>query len=115
MSSKRENLKKSVMSDFEKRLDELVAALPPEGELNLTQIEDMVLNLRAQMSQAVTQALLDREAQAQVPKLICPECGKATHNKGVKSKQVVTRTGDTQVERTYVYCASCGKGFFPPG
>jgi len=114
MSGKREDLKRSVMSTFEKQLDELLAALPAEGELNLTQIEDRVLSLRAQMSQAVTQALVDREAQAHVPELICPECGKATHNKGVKGKQVVTRTGDTQVKRNYVYCASCGKGFFPP-
>ena len=46
---------------------------------------------------------------------VCPDCGGALENKGVRERQVVHSEGETNLSRLYYHCTLCGSGFFPLG
>ena len=82
--------------------------------LSLTEIEDMALKVREQMGAAVTQALVTQQAPVAVPGPVCEQCGREMHYKGLKKRQVVSRSGEVVWERAYYYCETCRRGFSPP-
>ena len=86
------------------------------AEPDLTQIEDMVLKLRKQLGQRMTELVVeDQEAVRPVPGPICPECGQEMRYKDMKRKTIGTRSGEVSLERAYYYCERCRSGLFPPG
>ncbi len=83
---------------------------------NLTEIEEVVLKLRQEMSERMAEvAISDQEARQPVEGVCCSECGEPMRNKGLKDCDVESRLGRLAVARGYYYCARCQSGLFPPG
>lgn len=116
MPLNKKELKERLMQQFEEQMDELLNKVDQQDELlHLTQIEDMVLKARAEISAAITQSLVDTQTVTDVPGPLCPNCQREMHYKGRKKKRVTTRSGEVEVERAYYYCRPCQQGHFPPG
>lgn len=113
MPLSKDELKAKLLKAYEAQLDQQLATL--NEKLSLTEIEDVALELRGQVSEDVTQALVSQQGQQVVPDEYCPTCGGRMRNKGRKRRRVVTRSGEVEVERTYYYCEPCQTGHFPPG
>lgn len=82
---------------------------------NLTQIEEIALDLRQQFGEALSQDEIATQAQRTAVELpTCPQCGQAMRPKGPKQKTVVARVGELKIKRSYFYCSTCERGLFPP-
>lgn len=82
----------------------------------LEELEEALLQLRAEFSQQLARVLLEqREATRPVPGPRCPQCGQEMHYKGDKPLHPPTTLGDLAFERGYYYCPECDQGIFPPG
>jgi hypothetical protein len=82
----------------------------------LTEMEDMILELRQHMGQEMLRVVLaGQAAQAPVEAPVCSECGEEMRTKGGKRRKVESRVGEVALERTHYYCARCQSGIFPPG
>ena len=116
MKKNQAKLKAEFLAEAAALFDELMAWDEDTPKPNLTQIEDVVLQLRERFGEQLTQAVLARqEARQPAEAVSCPACGDETHNKGHKGNRVESRVGGVQLERTYYYCPRCQQGFFPPG
>jgi len=112
----REKKKARLMAKAEKLIDELLEWDDKTKRPNLTQIEDIVLELRKQMSEAMAETILEgQEGKEFVPGPKCAKCGKEMRYKGEHGGQVESRAGTLDVERGYYWCPNCEEGVFPPG
>lgn len=82
---------------------------------DLTQIEDIVLELREELGKEFAASLLRKQEKAEPVIVRCRTCGQEVRNKGRKRKVVESRLGELELERGYYYCPECGAGIFPPG
>ena len=114
MSSEREHLKSKIMAQVEALVEQALAQ--GEADLTLSQIEEIALAARSQIGQELTSGLLQEQVSKRGVELpACPACGQRMHPKGQKRRYLRTRSGDVQLQRAYFYCASCRRGYFPPG
>ncbi len=116
MPSTRERRKVRLMEQAEALIDELLDWADSTPEPNLTQIEDIVLQLRQRFGEGMVRGVV--EAQGGKRPAVgpaCPECGEEMRYKGQKQVAPQTWVGDVQIERGYYYCARCKVGVFPPG
>lgn len=111
-----ESQMKAVEQALRERLNGLVeeALTSADKPLTLSEIENIALGVRVRMGEAVTQALVAKQAPVAVPGPRCEECGREMHNKGLKKRKVVSRSGEVEWERPYYYCEACRRGIFPP-
>lgn len=116
MSSMRERRKVRLMKEAERLIDELLDWNDNTPEPNLAQIEQVVLELRRQLSEEMGREVIEAQATKQ-PAIgpACPKCGEAMTYKGQKRVQPQTWVGEVRIERGYYHCAGCKEGFFPPG
>jgi uncharacterized protein with PIN domain len=113
MSTERQQRKVEIMTQVEKLVEE--ALEQGDKPLTITDIEEIALAARDQVAQMLTGHLVEQQAEHSAeaaPR--CPECGQVMHTKGKKTRYVRTRSGETQMERAYYYCATCRRGSFPP-
>ena len=83
---------------------------------NLTQIEDEILALRAELSRSMLESVLSaQEATQPAQGERSPSCGQPLRYKGRRTGQLESRIGSADLERGYYYCPECGQGIFPPG
>jgi len=116
MKQNRESLKAELLAETEALFDELMTWDEHTPEPDLTQIEEIVLQLRQRFGERLAQAALARQENRQpAEKLPCPHCAGELENKGLKDNQVASRVGNLQLARSYYYCPRCRQGFFPPG
>ncbi len=110
-AEKKAALAKRADALIEQMLDWTESASKP----NLTQIEDMALDLRQQFGQALTESAIEsQESTEPVTLPTCPHCGQPMRPKGGKAKTVVARVGELHLDRSYYYCPACERGVFPP-
>ena len=116
MKRTRAELKAELMAKAELMIDELVDWTDQTSRPTLTQIEDVILKLREQMSEQMAEAVIGaQEAVRPVPGPKCPTCGGEMHYKDTKGNTVESRVGDVGLKRGYYYCETCKAGFFLPG
>ena len=116
MKTNREKLKAEYLAEAEELFDQLMEWDEHTSKPDLTQIEEIVLQLRQRIGEQMAQAVLARQESCQpVEKMSCPQCGGELEPKGQKGNQVESRVGGLRVERGYYYCPGCREGFFPSG
>jgi uncharacterized protein with PIN domain len=116
MKTSQEKLKAEFLAEAESLFDQLMAWDEQTHEPNLTQIEEVVLQLRQRLGEQLAQSLLARQEKRQpAEKMICPQCQGEVEAKGQKGNRVETRVGSLPLDRSYYYCPRCRQGFFPPG
>jgi hypothetical protein len=108
--------KARLLKQAEQVIDELLDWREATSEPNLTQIEEVVLKLRQEFSEAMAQEVIEaQEAKLLASSPPCPKCKKKMKYKGQKAVTPQTWVGDVKIERGYYYCAACKVGFFPLG
>ena len=116
MKKSREKLKLEFMVEAEALFDELMSWDERTPEPDLTQIEEVVLELRQRFGEQMAQAVLARQESRQpAEKVTCAQCEEELVNKGQKGNHVETQLGNLAIERGYYYCPRCEQGFFPSG
>ena len=116
MKKKRAESKGKLMKEAESIIDELLAWEEEAEKPNLSQIEEVVLELRERLSQKMAESVIEgRQEVRPVPGPACPECGQEMRYKGLKGKGVTSWVGKLELERAYYYCEQCRVGDFPPG
>jgi uncharacterized protein with PIN domain len=104
------------MKEAESLIDELLDWTDSTPQPNLTQIEEVVLELRKRFSEEMAQEVIEaQEAKQPVVGPPCPECEQEMRYKGQKSVAPQTWVGEVEMERGYYYCEECKVGLFPPG
>jgi DNA repair exonuclease SbcCD ATPase subunit len=115
MKENREQKKAKLMARVEKAIEELLEWQENTDRPNLTQIEDIILKLRAEIGEEMANQLLEGlAAETSVPGPACPKCGQEMRYKGRRDKQMHSRVGDMEYKRDYYTCPECDQGFFPP-
>ena len=108
-----------LQEELEQKSSRIIAKLldwnDEHGVPDLSQIEEILLELREEMGKEFAASLLKN--QESVAPLVekCKTCGKEMRNKGQKTKVVESQIGELEIERGYYYCGECGAGIFPPG
>jgi hypothetical protein len=112
----RSEKKTALMQRAEALIDEMLNWTETTAKPNLTQIEDIALDLRQQFGQALSESAIgSQETVDPIALPACPQCGKTMRPKGPKDKTVVARVGELKLARSHFYCPACERGFFPPG
>jgi hypothetical protein len=115
MRRSRAQLKAELLAQAEEAIDELLDWHEETEAPTLTQIEDVLLELRKRVGEGMANAIVEeQEAMRPVPGPSCPECGEEMHYKGMKEVTVEGRSGTIGILRAYFYCDRCRRGLFPP-
>jgi hypothetical protein len=115
MKRSREARKAEWLEKAEAVYDELLAWEEQTEKPTLTQIEEIVLELRKRLGEELAQDVVqEQEARQPVPGPKCAQCGQEMEYKGLKKVKPQTWAGDLEIERGHYYCPQCKTGFFPP-
>jgi hypothetical protein len=116
MKPTRAELREELLAEAAAKIDEVLNWTESNSRPPLTEIEEIVLKVRKEFGQVLTQAVVTAQESAQaVPGPRCAQCGREMHVKGRKGKGIESRVGWVETERNYYYCSHCRRGIFPPG
>jgi uncharacterized protein with PIN domain len=116
MKKTREKLEAEFLAEAKELFDQLMEWESEHDRPNLTQIEDVVLELRKRFGEQLAEKVLQRQEQQQpAERVLCPKCGDEMMPKGQKGNRVESRVGALKIEREHYYCPRCHEGIFPLG
>jgi len=116
MERTRERMKAELMMEAESVIDALLDHQEGWEEPTLMQIEDVILDLRKQMSERMAEVVVQGQENVQPAEdSVCPSCGEEMTYKGRRGTTVESRVGVVRLERGYWHCDRCRSGLFPPG
>jgi hypothetical protein len=116
MKRSKQEKRARLLAKAEKLIDEYLAWEASHPKPDLTEIEDIALELRKALGREIAQmAIEEQEERLPVPGPSCPKCGKEMRYKGDKEIDVESRAGALQIERGYYYCPECKESFFSLG
>jgi hypothetical protein len=95
-------------------LDSLEARVK-ELQPTLEQLTQAVFALRQELTQAVTESLVEQRHQAVVEQrtAVCQQCGQTLSTRGPQERTVETLVGAIRLRRPYFYCERCQLGTAP--
>jgi hypothetical protein len=95
-------------------LDSLEARVK-EPQPTLEQLTQAVFALRQELTQAVTESLVEQRHQAVVEQrtAVCQQCGQTLSTRGPQERAVETLVGAIRLRRPYFYCERCQLGTAP--
>jgi hypothetical protein len=81
----------------------------------LEQLTQAVFALRQELTQAVTEGLVEQAHRAAIEQrtAACPQCGQALSARGPQERTVETLVGAIRLRRPYFYCERCQLGTTP--
>lgn len=116
MKLSREEKRARLIAKAEKMVDEYLVWEERHPNPDLTQIEEIALQLRKVMGQEIVQMAVEGQATRQpVPGPSCPKCEHEMRYKGNKAIDLESRAGALKIERGYYHCPECKESIFPPG
>jgi len=116
MERTKQEQKETLLREAEAIIDELLAWEEAHTQPTLSEMEDVILQLRQKLGRRMAElALQAHTARRPAPGPICPCCGAEMQYKGEKAKRIDTLLGEVELERAYYTCAHCGQRAFPPG
>ena len=100
-------------------VDKLYGPQGPAWGTSLTQIEDVLLDIRSVLTESMLEAALSRQAASldQQPDATrtCPGCKQALECGPPNPRIVQTRAGEASWQEPEAYCRRCRQAFFPSG
>ena len=83
----------------------------------LEELTQAVFALRQELTQAVTEGLVEQAHRATVEQrtATCPQCGQTLSARGLQERTVETLGGAVRLRRPYFYCLHCQPGYHPVG
>ena len=115
MRGAREEMKAALLVEAEVAIEGLLDQVEGE-EPTLTELEDIILELRKRLGQQMGRIIVERqEATRPVQRPRCLTCGQEMSYKGMKRVTAESRLGLLELKRAYYYCDRCQSGLFPPG
>jgi hypothetical protein len=116
MKRSKEERRTRLLAKAEAIVDKYLAWADSHAQPDLSEIEEMALELRKAFGQEIAQLAVDeQERRVVVPGPRCAKCGKEMHYKGTKGVAVESRAGGLKVERGYYHCPGCKESVFPLG
>jgi hypothetical protein len=98
-------------------IDKLYGPEGPPWGTSLTQIEDLILDIRQRLTKAMVEQALTRQATAhgQRPPAYrpCPGCQASLACDDTNPRIVQTRAGEAEWSEPQAYCPRCRRAFFP--
>jgi len=115
------------LEQWAERLGRIAAeeAYGPDGpglDVNLTQMEDLVVQLQRAFCKGMCEEATARQAGRLAATVPCPECGSECSveqpggdegSGGVRSRSIQTRGGPFDLAEPRAYCRHCRRSFFP--
>jgi|SRR6185369_256139 hypothetical protein len=118
-SAKTEQVRDYVEGVAKNLVDKLYGPDGPPWGTTLTDIEDLLLEIRAVLTERMLDLSLARQAQAlpQQPQSqrLCPSCQQPLDCPDANPRSVQTRAGAAQWSEPEGYCPRCRRAFFPSG
>mgnify|MGYP000221081065 CR=1 FL=1 len=111
MPMPKDDLKAKLLAQTEATLEKMLSDSRVSEKMTITEIEDVIGDAEKEFRERVLAEMVDIQEERI---LNCPDCGGKLRNKGKQSKHLVTLRGETDVERSYYQCETCGTGLFPP-
>ena len=116
-SAKTEQVRAYVEGVAKNLVDKLYGPDGPPWGTTLTDIEDLLLEIRAVLTERMLDLSLARQAQAlpQQPQSqrLCPSCQQPLDCPNANPRSVQTRAGAAQWSEPEGYCPRCRRAFFP--
>jgi hypothetical protein len=111
---RRTEVRQRLHDRFDTWLNQLEARME-DRRPTLEELAHAVLTLRQELTQAVTEGLVEHAHRATLEQhtAVCPQCGQTLAARGLQERTVETLVGAVRLRRPYFYCLHCQQGTTP--
>jgi Uncharacterised protein family (UPF0236) len=108
---RRTEVRQRLHDRFDAWLNQLEARMEDRTP-TLEELTQAVLALRQELTQAVTEGLVEQAHRAALEQrtTVCPQCGETLSARGLQERTVETLVGAIRLRRPYFYCLHCQQG-----